>query len=225
MPNIIASVNDGKIVDQTKAKQAANAAIGAKSAADRTVKNSNNSFDKEMFLKLLAAEMQYQDPLQPTQNSEYVSEMATFSQVEATSNVSTSVDSIQANNLVGKYVTINTDDGQTSGIVDVVTKTDKKYQITVDGKTYSASDVVSIQDSDYAEAQVMADSFKGLISKLPAVENLSASDASSLSAVRTLYNSLTAYQKQFINDADLAKLSSLENRMDAINKAKNSSDN
>jgi flagellar basal-body rod modification protein FlgD len=95
----------------------------------------------------------------------------------------------------------------------------------VDGKTYSASDVVSIQDSDYAEAQVMADSFKGLISKLPAVENLSASDASSLSAVRTLYNSLTAYQKQFINDADLAKLSSLENRMDAINKAKNSSDN
>jgi flagellar basal-body rod modification protein FlgD len=169
--------------------------------------------------------MQYQDPLQPTQNSEYVSEMATFSQVEATSNVSKSVDSIQANNLVGKYVTINTDDGQTSGIVDVVTKTDKKYQITVDGKTYSASDVVSIQDSDYAEAQVMADSFKGLISKLPAVENLSASDASSLSAVRTLYNSLTAYQKQFINDADLAKLSSLENRMDAINKAKNSSDN
>ena len=213
MAEHVAAVKDGKLdYSYTDSSKKQTQATG-----------SNLGYDQ--FLTLLCAEMQYQDPLQPTQNSEYVSEMATFSQVEATSNVSASVDSIQANNLVGKYVTINTDDGQTSGIVDVVTKTDKKYQITVDGKTYSASDVVSIQDSDYAEAQVMADSFKGLISKLPAVENLSASDASSLSAVRTLYNSLTEYQKQFINDADLAKLSSLENRMDAINKAKNSSDN
>ena len=33
----------------------------------------NSSLDKESFLKLLVAQMQYQDPLEPTENTEYIS--------------------------------------------------------------------------------------------------------------------------------------------------------
>ena len=38
----------------------------------------------DQFLQLLCAEMQYQDPLEPTSNTDYVAQMATFSQLEAT---------------------------------------------------------------------------------------------------------------------------------------------
>ena len=42
-----------------------------------------------LFLQLLVAEMKYQDPLEPTTNTEYVSELASFTQVEATQNART----------------------------------------------------------------------------------------------------------------------------------------
>ena len=54
-----------------------------------TSKTSNtkksNTLNMENFLSLLVAEMQNQDPLEPTSNSDYMAQMATFSQVEATS--------------------------------------------------------------------------------------------------------------------------------------------
>ena len=42
----------------------------------------------DQFLQLLCAEMQYQDPLEPTSNTDYVAQMATFSQLEATLSMS-----------------------------------------------------------------------------------------------------------------------------------------
>ena len=42
---------------------------------------------KDMFLQLLVAEMKYQDPLEPSDNSEYVQQMSTLSEVESVENV------------------------------------------------------------------------------------------------------------------------------------------
>ena len=65
-----------------------------------------------MFLKLLVAEMQYQDPLEPTSNTEYVSELASFSQIEAVQSVQSQMSTIEANSLVGSmlsyWMTIST---------------------------------------------------------------------------------------------------------------------
>ena len=49
-----------------------------------TTKNdkSNSSLDVNDFLQLLVAQMQYQDPLEPTDNTQYIAQMATFTQVE-----------------------------------------------------------------------------------------------------------------------------------------------
>ncbi len=47
-----------------------------------TAKGANLDYDD--FLQLLCAEMQYQDPLEPTSNTDYVAQLATFSQLEAT---------------------------------------------------------------------------------------------------------------------------------------------
>ena len=86
--SLVEKVVNGQIADTSRAEAAERNKIGDKGVSE----TSNSSFDKEMFLKLLAAEMQYQDPMSPTDNSQYVSEMATFSQVEATTNVSNTVD-------------------------------------------------------------------------------------------------------------------------------------
>ena len=68
-----------------------------------TSKTSNtkqsNMLNMQDFLSLLVAEMQNQDPLEPTSNSDYMAQMATFSQVEATSDMNERVLSQTASNL------------------------------------------------------------------------------------------------------------------------------
>ena len=60
---------------------------------------SNLGYDQ--FLTLLCAEMQYQDPLEPTSNTEYVAQLATFSQLEATLSMQSTQKNTMANDLVG----------------------------------------------------------------------------------------------------------------------------
>lgn len=72
--------------------------------------------DKDAFLKLLVAQIQYQDPLQPLQGTEYVAQLSQFSMVEQAIAQSSRLDDVNAqlrglgNNeataLVGKRVTV-----------------------------------------------------------------------------------------------------------------------
>ena len=54
-----------------------------------------NTVDSDMFLTLLVAEMQNQDPLEPTSNTEWVSQYATFTQVQKMSEMAESVDMLR----------------------------------------------------------------------------------------------------------------------------------
>lgn len=214
---ITATVVDGKIQDTSKAEEAARNAIGAKSAKDKAV--SGTTFDKEMFLKLLAAEMQYQDPMEPTDNSQYVAEMASFSQVEATTNVADSVSQIQANSLVGNYATVSTDSGDVTGIVDYVTKKDDgEMYVSIEDKEYKASDVKKVQDATYYEAGAAAASLSSMIAKLPSADDVLLSDADSVKAAKNLYDSMSSYTKQFLPAADAQKLTALSNKIAELQK-------
>ena len=66
--------------------------------------NNKNEIDSDMFLTLLVAEMQNQDPLEPTSNTEWVSQYATFTQVTKMSEMANTVDQLRGNSLVGKEV-------------------------------------------------------------------------------------------------------------------------
>jgi flagellar basal-body rod modification protein FlgD len=213
-------IKNGQITDEANAKKAyQSAGTGAQTAADKA--KGNTSFDKNMFLKLLAAEMQYQDPLEPTQNSEYVSEMATFSQVEATQNVAGTVDSISAGNLIGKYVTVDTEDGMVTGIVDYTMKKEDKMYINVNGKDYDVDKVVSIKDSEYYEATMAASTFGNMMAQLPDKDHLTLENEKALVAVTNLYDSFSAYTKQFVAPADLAKLTELTERLGQLKNNQN----
>ena len=87
--SIIQEVKDGQLVLDTTTSSS---------------KTSNTELGYDQFLQILCAEMQYQDPLEPTSNTEYISQMATFSQVESMLNMQNTMTASQANDLVGKYV-------------------------------------------------------------------------------------------------------------------------
>jgi flagellar basal-body rod modification protein FlgD len=72
----------------------------------------NDLSDKESFLKLLVAQLKYQDPSNPTDPSQFMSQTAQFSQVEAMQNLQkqqtellNSQQSTQATGLIGKKIT------------------------------------------------------------------------------------------------------------------------
>lgn len=59
------------------------------------------TLDVNEFLQLMVAEMQNQDPLEPTDNSDYMAQLATFTQVEATKEMNTNTLQGMASDLVG----------------------------------------------------------------------------------------------------------------------------
>lgn len=85
-------------------------------------KPAGTQLDYDSFLKLLIAQMQNQDPLEPMNSSDYVAQLATFSQVEQTvqsngrlADLLTSSRLTQAEGLIGRTVT--SADGTVSGAV------------------------------------------------------------------------------------------------------------
>lgn len=64
----------------------------------------NDSLGKDDFLQLLVKQMQYQDPLDPQDNSAYVAQLAQFSSLEQMTNLNTAMAASQANSLVGKGI-------------------------------------------------------------------------------------------------------------------------
>lgn len=78
--------------------------------------------DYKSFLRLLVAQMKNQDPTSPMESTDYVAQLATFSQVEQTVQTNTKLDQIlqasalaQAGSLVGREVT--SADGKITGKV------------------------------------------------------------------------------------------------------------
>jgi len=93
--------------------------------ANQATTKSKASVDYQSFLKLLIAQMKNQDPTQPMDSTQYVAQLATFSQVEQSVQMNTKLDSIlqssalaQADAIIGH--TITSADGKTTGTVSEV---------------------------------------------------------------------------------------------------------
>lgn len=114
----------------------------------------SGDLDKDAFLQLLVTQMQYQDPLNPGDSTEYMSQLAQYSSLEATMNISTTLDKGNGLNLVGQYVIMNTTDsaGNTdmvSGLVEYATVKDGEVLLSINDTYYPASDLDSVVDYDY----------------------------------------------------------------------------
>ena len=53
--------------------------VSSSAAAQQNARTPKNQLGKEAFLSLLAAQLQYQDPLSAADNTQYIAQMAQFS--------------------------------------------------------------------------------------------------------------------------------------------------
>lgn len=126
----------------------------AKATDVKTVENQKNGLDKNAFLQLLVTQMQYQDPLEPASNTEYMSQLAQFTSLEEMENLNKAYTRSDAQSLVGSYVIIKTqdssgDDKYVSGLVDYVTMINNKPYFSINDNYYAYEDLDSVVDADY----------------------------------------------------------------------------
>jgi len=89
--------------------------VGTGSLAD-ALTGGSQPMDREAFLKLLVAQLQNQDPLEPQKNSDFVAQLATFSNLEQAIGMNDRLDALalqnqgiantEVVNLAGKQVTV-----------------------------------------------------------------------------------------------------------------------
>ena len=195
------------------------------SATSSSKEKVNNNLDKDDFLNLLVAQMKYQDPLEPQSNTEYVSQLETFTQVEATENSSHTAESLEANGLVGKTVIMrptNSVTGETSdvvGVVDYMMKEGSNIYLAINGSLYNLDDLYTVADSEYMDAVVIADDFESTMAQMPDADHVSLADEEAFKHIRNQYDGLTDYQKEFItkNSKDaLDKFLAAETALNAL---------
>ncbi len=110
---------------------------------------------KDEFMKLLVTQLQYQDPLNPQSDTEFVSQLAQFSSLEQMTNMSATMTNTSAYSLVGKQVIVQTKDSagaykEVRGTVDYVEMKNGEAMLAIEGNTYSLDDLVQVMDSLYA---------------------------------------------------------------------------
>lgn len=124
-------------------------------------KTASTDMDQDAFLTLMCKQLEYQDPLDPVDNSEFLSQQATFTQVSelqkmnsTMSTLSTSLASqnvlSQASSMIDKTVTMTDPDDSTKTISGKVTSaqfTSDGVTLTVDGKDYSIDLLKSISNT------------------------------------------------------------------------------
>ena len=171
-------------------------------------KKSNSMVEKEQFLQLLVAQMKYQDPLEPMDNTEYVSQLATFSQLEQMQNISLTTEMQRATSMVGNLVTIDATNSATgvttqiTGKVDYVTMSGSKVKVSVNDNLYDLDSVSKVWDASYADAVALASEFKAAYEKLPNVNAINADNAADyydqIKSMSKIYNAMSDYQKSFL---------------------------
>ena len=144
--------------------------VQTKPTADNTSKNTigTGELGKEAFLQLLVAQMKYQDPLNPTSDTEYISQLATFSSLEEMQNINenltsglenlnTTMNDSHAQSLVGKYVMLTVTDEKgavsaTGGQVDYVYNEEGTTYLSVNGNDYPMSCLDSVVSEEYVKS-------------------------------------------------------------------------
>ena len=179
----------------------------------------SGDLDKEAFLQLLVTQMKYQDPLEPTDNTEYVSQLATFSELEQMTNLVASSDLTRASQLVGQYVTVKEKNETTGeetikgGKVDYVTVENGKGYLNIGDSKYSIDDLDSVVDEKYLNAYNLSQEFMASLNSLPTLAQLTTSYRDVVDNLTQIYGDMTSYERGFLTAAAAADLRKYQERM------------
>lgn len=103
-------------------------------SSEKTPENPNGVLGQNDFLKLMIAQLQAQNPLEPGNSNEYLNELAQFTQVEQMTNMANANELSGAVQMIGHKVSYNGSNGQVvTGTVDSVQSAATGTTVTVEG--------------------------------------------------------------------------------------------
>ena len=134
-------------------------AAGSSSDQSFGAHNSLNNVDIDDFLKLMIAELQNQDPLNPLENDELVAQIGQIRSVGATEKLSETLDSVllgqnisSATNLIGAEIDAISDDNQKiTGVVERVSVANgqPKLHLDLDPRAKVSTEAGDIEAGEY----------------------------------------------------------------------------
>ena len=139
------------MIPTAAATQSVSSAITPTQSALQTKQSQLNMDD---FLKLLTSQLQYQDPMEPMKDTEFVAQMASFSSLDQMSNLNKNFESFiqgqmnhSVQNYLGKVVTVQPEAGgdQFSGVVTAVSNKEGEMKLTIGERDFSSTSVVRVE--------------------------------------------------------------------------------
>jgi len=133
----------------------ATGATGATSSSAAKSATAGKELGKDTFLKLLVAQLKYQDPSHPADGTEFLAQTAQFSMVEKLTDLSTSQQSLvttqqmlAASSLIGRTVTFNGSDGIAStGVVSSASFSNGTATLRVGNTDVPLSSVTQVRNT------------------------------------------------------------------------------
>lgn len=127
---------------------------------NNTPRPKDDVMGKDVFLKLMIAQLRNQDPLSPMDNSQFVQQLSQFSTLEQMTNMATAVDAMtglmtmmygqsllnQGVAMIGKEATGKDADGnEVSGVITAVRLIDHILKVVINGTLVNFEDITEIK--------------------------------------------------------------------------------
>lgn len=159
----------------SSAATAANTTANTTAAMTDAFTNPKSALNQTDFLKLLVAQIQYQDPMNPRSDTQMAAQLAQFTALQQATESSSSLAMMQANSLVGSTVTVQVDSKTTaSGPVTGVVLNNGTPQITIGGKNYNLGQVISVAPTQTGDVPKSAAGSSGTTGSTNASSNTKA---------------------------------------------------
>lgn len=119
---------------------------------------------KNDFFQILSAQLQFQDPMEGGDNSEYVAQLAQFSSLEQMENLNTAIAGLKSNQnllfgglMIGKTVTLSGENGIVKGEVQSVRVRGSELYVLVGEEEYPAGEILDMAGSENMQIKQIAE--------------------------------------------------------------------
>ena len=121
--------------------------------AANTVRNAANALDSGQFMQILMAQLTHQNPLEPMNNAEMMTQFSQLNSLQELRDIHLSMDKLSTTNqtlylasLIGKTVKVNRPDGNyLEGVVDEVITEKDNLQVRIGTEDVSVNDIIEIK--------------------------------------------------------------------------------
>lgn len=216
--SLIAQFKDGEFMTKTASTE----------SLSKSKEKNSSGIDSDAFLTLLVAEMQNQDPLEPTSNTEWISQYATFTEVSEIQEIGNDMQSVKAQDLVGEHVImkVTSSSGNTdyvTGQVDYVTYEEGKAYLSINGSLYSIDDLDTVASTQYMDAYSLASDVADLYKKLPQLDLVTMADKENIETLVDKTSKMNDYEKSFLDKSIFEAIDSYDKKIKEVI-AKNNND-